>query len=54
MTWLSARTIVEYNLYRVGGDDLAGTPDVTVLYTFDDDEVTILGIRAEKVDPDEE
>lgn len=39
-----------YTLYRIAGDSLAGTPDITVLYTFDDDEVCVLGVRIEKAD----
>lgn len=45
---------VEYCLYRVAGDVVAGTPDVVLVYVYDDDEVNLLGIRAEKIEePDE-
>ncbi len=45
---------VEYSLCRQSGDALAGTPDITVLYTFDDNEVAIIGITAEKVESPED
>ncbi len=39
---------MEYHLYRQAADRLAGTPEITVLYTFDDDEVSIIGVNAEE------
>ena len=39
---------VEYVLYKQAGDIIANTPDITVVYTFDDDEVTILDVHAEE------
>ncbi len=44
----------EYRLYRFAGDTVAGTPEVVVLYTYDDDEVNLIGIRAEEADSSEE
>lgn len=45
---------VEYCLYRQAGDAMAGTPDITVLYSFDDDQVVLIGLRAEKSEIPEE
>lgn len=43
-----------YYLYRQAADKLAKTPAIVVVYTFDDDEVNILDVRAEEADePDE-
>ena len=39
---------IDYILYKQAGDIIAGTPNITVVYTFDDDEVTILHVRAEE------
>lgn len=41
---------VEYCLYRVAGDVVARTPDVVLLYIYDDDQVNILGIKAEEAE----
>jgi hypothetical protein len=37
---------VEYRLYVLAGDRLAGTPDIWVTYTFTDDQVSILALFA--------
>lgn len=52
--WLLARTPTPkgavrrlnapYWIYVFGGDPIAGTPSVAVIWTFDDAEVTILGV----------
>ncbi len=39
---------VNYHLYRQAGDAIAGTPDISVLYTFDDDQVNIIGVTADE------
>ena len=39
----------EYNLHKQAGDPWAETPNITVLYTYDDDEVIIHGILAEQI-----
>ncbi|MEX1181164.1 MAG: hypothetical protein WEB63_10210 [Cucumibacter sp.] len=43
-----------YHLYRFGSDPVAGTPEVTVVYTCDENEVNLIGIRAEEASPLEE
>ncbi len=43
---------VEYHLYRQASDPIAGTPEIVVLYTYDDDQVTIIGLNADE--PEEE
>ena len=44
---------VTYRLYKVAADELAHTPALLVLYTFDDDEVEIVALKAEhEVDED--
>jgi len=40
---------VSYHLYVQASDDLAGTPQVVVLYTYDDNYVDVLGVLAEPV-----
>ena len=47
-----SRTVgdVEYHLYRQAADHLAGTPEITVLFTYDDNEITIIGINAEEAE----
>ena len=56
LTWLLARnpdrglsrTIEgrEYRLYVQAGDDLAGTPELWVLFSYDENEVVIYGLNA--------
>ena len=36
----------EYRAYVLAGDPLAGTPDIWVAFTFNDDTVTIIGVNA--------
>lgn len=43
---------VEYHLYRQASDPIAGTPEIIVLYTYDENQVTIIGLNAEE--PEEE
>jgi len=38
---------VEYRLYRQDGDPIAGTPSLIIVYYFDINEVTIVGLRAQ-------
>ena len=64
--WLLARSCHElevlarevngvlYRLYRIGGDEVAGTSDVTVLFTYDDNEVHLLGLKAEEIESSED
>ena len=40
---------IEYRLYRFGSDPVAGTPEVAVLYTYSDNEVNVVGIKAEEI-----
>lgn len=43
-----------YTLYGVKGDKTAGTPDMWLVYQYDDDEVVIHGVNAiEPADPEE-
>lgn len=39
---------VTYHLYRQAADNLAGTPAIVIVYTYDDDEVVLIDIKAEK------
>lgn len=45
----------EYHLYRQAPDTIARTPAIIVTFTYDKDEVTIIGIKAEEpeANPDE-
>jgi hypothetical protein len=36
---------IEYRLYRQDGDPIAGTPSLTVVYCYDNNEVTIIALR---------
>lgn len=38
---------VLYYLHRRSGDAIANTPDITILFTFDDDEVNLVDVTAE-------
>ena len=44
----------EYRVYVLGGDEIAGTPDLWVVYTHTDTEVTILGVTTADPVKDEE
>jgi len=35
-----------YYLHRRAGDNIAKTPDITILFTFDDDEVIVVDVTA--------
>lgn len=39
----------KYNLYVQSADPIAKTPEITVLYTYDPNQINILGITTEKV-----
>ena len=39
---------IDYYIYRTSGDEIAKTPDILVLFTFDDSKVTLHGIQAKK------
>ena len=43
-----------YFLYRQAGDTVATTPDIVVVYTYDDDEVVLIGLKAEQVETEED
>ena len=47
---VATRTVkgVQYHLYRQEGDELTVIPDITVLFTYDENRVNILALRAEK------
>lgn len=45
---------VSYYLHRRAGDFLAKTPDITILFTFDDNEVVVIDVTAEIVEGDQE
>lgn len=38
-------------LYRQAGDPIARTPDIVVLFTYDDNQVNLIGIDAKELDP---
>ena len=38
---------VTYYLYVQASDELAKTPDITVIYSFDEDQVVVYAVRAE-------
>ncbi len=44
---------VDYSIHRQAGSAVTNTPDITVLFTYDDDEVIIIDVRAEKPEEDE-
>ncbi len=41
-----------YHLYQQASDPLAETPSIIVLYTFDDNEIRLIAINAEKAKSD--
>jgi hypothetical protein len=48
---LGVRRVVEgqmYRLYRQAGNDIAKTPDIVVVYTFDDENVHLLDLKVEE------
>ena len=62
--WILARTpdlkgsarregVENVRIYVFAGDELAGTPDVWVVYKFDDNEVIILGVTVPDGEPEE-
>ena len=40
----------DYHLYRQAGDPIAGTPDIVVLFTYDENQVNLIDINAEECD----
>lgn len=38
----------KYHLHRRAADVIAGTPSIIIIYTYDDDTVTIVAIEAEQ------
>lgn len=45
---------VDYHLYRQAGDPLAGTPDIIVLFTCDDDKVVLVAMNVEETQLEED
>ena len=43
-----------YRAYVLAGDPLAGTPNIWVIYTFDDNQIVILGVEATPLVLDED
>ena len=39
---------IKYHLHRRAADVVAGTPSIIIIYTYDDDTVTIIAIEAEQ------
>ena len=67
LTWLLARRChdlpgrrprevdgVQYYLYKMQGDPMADTPDIVILYTFNDQQVNIIAVEAQECDENSE
>ena len=38
-----------YHLYRQDGDPMAGTPNIVVLFTYDDKQVNLVSVRVDEI-----